>query len=152
MLADLGSYRNAPTTAATPQTAAMVQTGHMKFHLSAPPGNVFTGYGAGYVRLGVVEYRDSLVVTPERIVTGWAPGGFDALSADDFAAIAVLEPEVVILGTGTAMRFPHPRLTRALADARIGLEVMDTPAACRTFNILAAEGRKVAGAILIDRV
>jgi len=123
----------------------------VKFHLSVAEGNVFTGHGAGYVRLGVVEYRENLIVTPEQIATGWAPGGFDALTDEDFAAVATLEPEVVILGTGRALRFPHPRLTRALTDAHIGLEVMDTAAACRTFNILAAEGRKVAAAILIDR-
>ena len=121
----------------------------MKFDLSVAPGNVFTEYGEGYVRLGVVEYRENLIVTTDKITTGWASGGFDSLTAEDFATIAALEPDVVILGTGKALRFPHPRLTRALTDARIGLEVMDTPAACRTFNILAAEGRKVAAAILI---
>ena len=125
--------------------------GAVKFHLSTGSGNVFTGHGAGYVRLGIVEYSDNVVVTPEKIVTGWAAGGFDSLGPDDFAAIAALEPEVVLLGTGATMRFPDPRLTRARTDARIGLEVMDTPAACRTFNILAAEGRKVAAAILFDR-
>jgi len=122
----------------------------MKFHLSAGEGNTFTGYGGGYVRLGVVEYRESLLVTPERIVTGWALGGFDQLSEADFEALAALAPEVALLGTGASLRFPHPRLTRALVEAGIGLEVMDTPAACRTFNILAAEGRKVAAAILVE--
>ena len=122
----------------------------MKFELSVAPGNVFTGHGAGYVRLGVVEYRENLIVTTDKIATGWASAGFEALTAEDFAAVAALEPEVVILGTGTTLRFPHPRLTRALTDARIGLEVMDTPAACRTFNILAAEGRKVAAAIFVE--
>ena len=122
----------------------------MKFELSVAPGNVFTGHGAGYVRLGVVEYRENLIVTTDKIATGWASAGFEALTAEDFAAVAALEPEVVILGTGTTWRFPHPRLTRALTDARIGLEVMDTPAACRTFNILAAEGRKVAAAIFVE--
>jgi uncharacterized protein len=122
----------------------------MKFHLSTGEGNAFTGHGPGFVRLGVIEYRDNVVVTPDRIITGWAPKGFDALAADDFATIAALQPEVALLGTGATIRFPHPRITRALTDARIGLEVMDTPAACRTFNILAAEGRKVAVAILLD--
>ena len=122
----------------------------MKFELSVAPGNVFTGHGAGYVRLGVVEYRENLIVTTDKIAIGWASAGFEALTAEDFAAVAALEPEVVILGTGTSLRFPHPRLTRALTDARIGLEVMDTPAACRTFNILVAEGRKVAAAILVE--
>jgi uncharacterized protein len=121
----------------------------LKFHLNSAEGNVFTGHGPGFVRLGIIEYRQNIIVTPEKIVTGWAPNGFAGLGVEDFAAIAALGPEVALLGTGTAIRFPHPRLHRALTDARIGLEVMDTPAACRTFNILAAEGRKVAVAILV---
>ncbi len=122
----------------------------MKFHLSAGSGNFFTGHGAGYVRLGIIEYRENLIVTPEKIITRWAGGGFAGLTEQDFAAIAELKPEVVLLGTGTTIRFPATRLTRALIDARIGLEVMDTAAACRTFNILAAEGRRVAVGILLD--
>jgi uncharacterized protein len=121
----------------------------MKFHLSTAEGNMFTGHGSDYVRLGVVEYRDNVLVTPERVVTGWTAGGFDTLTEADFAALAALKPEVVLLGTGASLRFPHPRLTRALTDAGIGVEVMDTPAACRTFNILAAEGRRVAAAVLV---
>ena len=123
----------------------------MKFHLNAGEGNVFTGHGTGFIRLGVVEYRDNLLVTPERIVTGWAAAGFDALTEADFAALAALKPQVALLGTGERLRFPHPRLTRGLAEAGIGLEVMDTPAVCRTFNILAAEGRRVAAGVLLDR-
>lgn len=122
----------------------------MKFHLSAGEGNAFTGYGAGYVRLGVVEYRENLLVTPERIVTGWAAGGFDQLAEVDFEALAALAPEVALLGTGPSLRFPEPRLMRPLVEAGIGLEVMDTPAACRTFNILSAEGRRVAAAIFVE--
>ena len=122
----------------------------MKFHLSVAEGNVFTGYGAGFVRLGVVEYRESLLVTPDKIATGWGAAGFDTLDEGDFATLATWDPEVVILGTGATLRFPHPRLTRALAESNIGLEVMDTPAACRTFNILAAEGRNVLAAILVE--
>ncbi|HEY1460809.1 MAG TPA: Mth938-like domain-containing protein [Casimicrobiaceae bacterium] len=121
----------------------------MKFHLSAPNGNVFTAHGPGFVRLGIVEYRENILVTPEQIVAGWAARGFDYLSVEDFEAIAALAPEVALLGTGNALRFLHPKLTQALTEARIGLEVMDTSAACRTFNILAAEGRKVAAAILL---
>jgi uncharacterized protein len=130
------------------------EAGHgfeMKFHLNTAEGNMFTGHGADYVRLGVVEYRDNVLVTPERVVTGWTAGGFDTLTEADFAALAELKPEVVLLGTGASLRFPHPRLTRALTDAGIGVEVMDTPAACRTFNILAAEGRRVVAAVILDR-
>ena len=122
----------------------------MKFHLSRGEGNMFTGHGRDYVRLGVLEYRVSIVVTPERVISGWAGGGFESLCEADFATLIELEPEVVLLGTGASLRFPHPRLTRGLTDAGIGVEVMDTPAACRTFNILAAEGRKVAAAVLVE--
>ena len=121
----------------------------MKFHLSPSTGNVVTGLGPSWVRIGAQEYRASLILTPETVVTGWAPQGFDGLTAEDFARLLVDAPEIVLLGTGPSIRFPHPRLTHALTDARIGLEVMDTAAACRTFNILAAEGRKVLAALLL---
>jgi uncharacterized protein len=121
----------------------------MKFHLSTPAGNVVTGLGPGWVRIGSQEYRASLVLTAETVVTGWAVSGFDSLTEADFAGLLVHAPEIVLLGTGAAIRFPHPRQTRALIEARVGLEVMDTAAACRTFNILAADGRKVVAALLI---
>ena len=121
----------------------------MKFHLATASGNVVTGIGPGWVRIGATEYRENLVLTPEAIATGWAPAGFDGLAEADFAQLLSYKPEVVLFGTGPAIRFPHPRLTRALTEARIGLEVMDTPAACRTFNILAAEGRGVVAALLL---
>lgn len=121
----------------------------MKFHLSTSTGNVVTGLGPGWVRIGATEYRENLVLTPETIATGWAASGFDQLADTDFAGLLLHKPEVVLFGAGPAIRFPHPRLTRALTDARIGFEVMDTAAACRTFNILAAEGRGVLAALLV---
>jgi uncharacterized protein len=121
----------------------------LKFHLSTPTGNVVTGQGQGWVRVGTVERRASFVLTADAVVDGFAPGGFDALTEADFAALLSYEPEIVLLGTGGTLRFPHPRLVRALAEAGVGLEVMDTAAACRTFNILAAEGRKVVAALLL---
>lgn len=121
----------------------------MKFHVSAPTGNVVTGHGPGWLRVGATLYRENLVLTPDAVAVGWAPGGFDGLGEPDFARLAEGGPDVVLLGTGQAIRFPHPRLTRVLALARIGLEVMDTAAACRTFNILAAEGRRVTAALIV---
>ena len=153
MLAELRTYRNAASRRRGVQHLqpdAPAPEPALKFHLSTAEGNVFTGHGPGFVRLGIVDYRENIVVTPEKIVSGWAPGGFDALATDDFAVLAAMKPELALLGTGATIRFPHPRLTRALTDARIGLEVMDTPAACRTFNILAAEGRRVVAGILIE--
>lgn len=121
----------------------------MKFHLANASGNVVTGLGDGWVRVGTTEYRSNLVLTPEAIASDWASAGFDGLTEADFAALIDGQPDVVLLGTGTTLRFPPPRLTRPLVEAGVGLEVMDTAAACRTYNILAAEGRKVAAALII---
>ena len=122
----------------------------MKFHLSTTTGNVVTGLGPGWVRIGPTEYRENLVLTPETIATGWATMGFEGLADSDFAALLQHKPEIVLFGAGPTIRFPHPRLTRALTEGRVGLDVMDTPAACRTFNILAAEGRSVVAALLLS--
>jgi uncharacterized protein len=121
----------------------------LKFHLSTARGNLVTGLGPGWVRVGAVEYRGNLVLTPAAVVAGWAAGGFDGLVEADFSGLLAHEPEVVLFGAGGTIRFPPPRLTRELTDRRVGFEAMDTPAACRTFNILAAEGRAVVAALLV---
>jgi len=123
----------------------------LKLHLSNVSGiNLFTGYGEGYVMVNGQRYGHNLVVLRDRVVTDWQPADFDHLTAVDFSALAGLAPEIVLLGTGTRLRFPRPELTRALYEARIGLEVMDIQAACRTYNILAAEERKVIAALLFS--
>lgn len=122
----------------------------MKLHLTPAAGlQLFTGYGAGYVAVNTVRYEQCVLVTPQE-VTAWAVTGFDALTGADFGFIADLKPEIVIFGTGAAQRFPRPELARALAAMGAGVEVMDTRAACRTYNILASESRKVVAAILLE--
>lgn len=122
----------------------------MKFEREARAGvNFFTGYGEDYVLINGARHSRSLIVAPDRIVE-WDAAGFEALRAEHFVALAALEPEIVLLGTGSRLRFPHPRLTQALAGARIGLEVMDLKAACRTYNILVSEDRRVAAALLFE--
>ncbi len=122
----------------------------MKLHLSRAGGtNAFTAYGPGYVEVNGRRYERSLLVLPDRIVADWAPESFAALAPAHLEALVAAAPEVVLLGTGAVLRFPAPEITRALVEARIGLEVMDAPAACRTFNILVAEGRSVAAALLL---
>ena len=120
----------------------------MKFHLAQTDGTTFTGYGKGYVEINHVRYQENLIAMPATAVIPWAPAGFDGLAAEDFAQLVALTPEIVLLGTGDTVRFPHPRMGALLSAARIGLEIMDVTAACRTFNVLAAEGRKVAAALL----
>jgi uncharacterized protein len=121
----------------------------MKLHAPRPtPYNTVTAYGDGYVEINAQRYSHALLVLPEAPIEPWAPARFDELAAEHFESIAQHEPEVVLLGTGPTQRFPHPRLTAALAARRIGIESMDTAAACRTYNILMTEGRKVLAALL----
>jgi uncharacterized protein len=123
----------------------------LKLHLNNVSGiNLFTGYGEGYVMVNRQRHEQSLVVLRDRVLTDWQPAGFDDLDAGDFALLVELAPEIVLLGTGQRQRFPRPELTRALLGARIGLEVMDIQAACRTYNFLAADERKVAAALLFS--
>lgn len=121
----------------------------MKLHLSTGAGNIFTGYGSGYVEINRERFAANLVVFPDRIMADWCPGGFEHLARADFAGILEWKPEIVLLGTGSSIRFPHPRLSADLNAARVGLDVMDVQAACRTFNVLTAEGRRVAAALLL---
>jgi uncharacterized protein len=120
----------------------------VKLHASTPAAaNTITGYGDDYVLVNGARRDTSIIVTPEE-VRPWNATSFDALSAEDFTPFTQLGVEIVLLGTGSRQRFPHPRLTSSLAQARVGLEVMDVKAACRTYNILVAEARKVALALL----
>ena len=93
------------------------------------------------------RHASSLIVTRERVLP-WRATSFAALSEGDFAPLAALDLEIVLLGTGPRLRFPQPALTRPLLEARVGLEVMDLQAACRTYNILVVEERRVAAALL----
>ena len=122
----------------------------MKIEREQPDGrNAFTGYGDGYVEVGGTRYRESLVVSAERVISDWPARSVDSLSADHLAAIVELKPEIVLLGTGARFEFPDAALLATLQKAGIGVEVMDTQAACRTYNILLGEGRNVAAALIL---
>jgi uncharacterized protein len=122
----------------------------LKLHLArSNDQNTFTGYGEGYVMVNAVRYDRSLVVLPGRPVGAWAVAGVETLREEDFEFLAGLGAEIVLVGTGERLCFLHPRLMQSLARARVGVEVMDTRAACRTYNILVAEGRKVAAALIL---
>ena len=121
----------------------------MKLHADAPTSlNTVTGYGPGFIEVNKSRHRGHLLLIPDSPVQAWQTSGFEALRPADFDALLALRPEVVLLGTGRRQRFPHPRLTGSLARAGIGVEVMDTAAACRTYNILMSEGRRVLAAFL----
>jgi uncharacterized protein len=121
----------------------------MKLHLSRLSGvNQITGHGPGHVLVNGIRHETSLVVLPDEVVTTWA-ASFENLAAPHFDVLAIRAPEIVLLGSGPRIRFPSPALYAGLVKARIGVEVMDTAAACRTYNILAAEGRRVAAALIL---
>ena len=121
----------------------------MKLHLTNL-GNtkLFTAHGADHVMVNGERHDSSIVVQAEEVRNDWIVASFDELSETHFTYFLALKPDVLLLGTGTTQRFPHLRLYRTLTDAGIGVECMDTPAACRTYNILVAEDRRVVAAIL----
>jgi len=125
----------------------------MKLHLHTDTSlPLFTGYGSDHVLINGQRFETSLLLSARGIeVAPWVGLGFDALTTAHFEWLAQREMDILLLGTGTRLRFPHPSLTRSLTEARIGLEVMDIGALCRTYNILVAEGRNVGAAVLIER-
>lgn len=116
-------------------------------HTNVDNLNQFTSYGDGFVRVNQQQYEGSLIVTPNEI-REWQPTSFEDMTAEHFEQLLELKPEVVLLGTGKSIRFPHPRLYATLGQAHVGLDVMDTGALCRTFNILTAEERRVIALVL----
>lgn len=110
--------------------------------------NAITAYGEDWIEVNGTRHHGSLLVRPQGPVTPWDVPGFDALDASHLQALLDWRPEVILLGTGTRLQFPHPRLTRPLLQAGVGIEAMDSAAACRTYNILMAEGRQVLAALL----
>ncbi|RJG06319.1 hypothetical protein D3870_10135 [Noviherbaspirillum cavernae] len=124
----------------------------MKLH-STPTQHyqTVTAYDETGVELNAVHFSHSLIVLPEVAPVPWSPVSFDMLSSEHFAQIEATDPDVVILGTGEHQHFVHPKLTAALAARRIGVECMSNQAACRTYNILMAEGRKVVLALIFEK-
>ncbi|HEB57289.1 MAG TPA: hypothetical protein ENI98_13515 [Gammaproteobacteria bacterium] len=100
---------------------------------------------------GLSPLSSSFIITRGQLITDWPVSRFEDLTAASMEPLCQLEPELIILGTGAKLRFPDAEITRPVHEAGIGLEVMDTTAACRTFNVLSAEGRQVAAAIIQGR-
>jgi uncharacterized protein len=122
----------------------------MKIHPDVLQVQSIKAYGSGWVQVGDERLTSSVVVTSHGGRFAWHCTRFEDLSHAHFEQLADLQTELVIFGSGTKLRFPPAGLTRALVERQIGVETMDTPAACRTYNILAAEGRRVAVALLLE--
>ena len=109
--------------------------------------NAVTAYGVDYVAVNGNKLARSFVLTAEHLIDDWKAHSIDDLQLD---ALATLNCDIVVLGTGNTQRFPHPKQLQPLLARRIGVEIMDNFAACRTYNILLAEGRAVALAIIME--
>lgn len=122
----------------------------MKLHLAnLGDTKMFTAHGADHVMVNRVRFDHTIVVSAREVREDWIIANFDALNESHFAYFLAFKPEVVLIGTGAQQRFAHPRLYRALTELGIGVEFMNTPAACRTYNILVAEDRKVIAAVML---
>ena len=124
----------------------------MKFQPDRADGvNLVTRQEPGRIWVGQADYPHSLIVPWRGAVQPWEASSLDALGPAHFEQVLALRPELVVFGSGRRLRFVAPALLRALIEARVGVETMDTAAACRTFNVLAGEGRSVVAALLIER-
>ena len=114
--------------------------------------NTITGYGDGYIEINKIPYSHAVLLSSDGEILEWPLKSFEELSPADFSQMASLKPELIIIGTGKRQRFPKPELLKTLIDAKLGFEVMDSQAACRTYNILVGEGRQVLLALIVEAV
>ena len=121
----------------------------MKLQPDASNGPSITGYGQGWVGVNGQTFNSNLFVDALTGAGLWTCPGFDSLLPEHFEMFADLQPELILFGSGERLRFPHPSCLQHLYARRIGVETMDTFAACRTFNFLAGEGRRVIAALLL---
>ena len=124
----------------------------MKLNLERPGGiHLVRGYSDAGIRIGDRLYAESVVVNAETVIEGWRPRTIAEASIEDLRQALALRPEVLLIGTGRQQMFPARELLALLHESHVGFEVMDTGAACRTYNVLASEGRNVAAALIVER-
>ncbi|MEE8236689.1 MAG: MTH938/NDUFAF3 family protein [Gammaproteobacteria bacterium] len=121
----------------------------MKLTLETSTANVISAWEPGAVRVGEDWLRGHLIVSSQHIIRDWAVTAPEALQAHDLKPAVDLSPEIILLGTGDRMVLPDVRLMTELASQGVGLEIMDTPAACRTYNVLIHEHRDVVAALFV---
>jgi uncharacterized protein len=122
----------------------------MKLHAEKGSGNYIQSVTRDAVLINGTSYTLPVIVSADRIISDWAPRRIADLTLDDFQAALDLEPEVILFGTGTTHQFASNRLVTSIMSRGVGFEVMATDAACRTYNVLAAEDRRVVAALLLD--
>jgi uncharacterized protein len=123
----------------------------MKLQPDKSDVQTISSYGPGWVGVAGERITHSVILSWRGDRIEWPAGRFEDLDAGHFEKLARIEAEVVIFGSGSRIRFPQAAWLQPLMARRIGIETMDTPAACRTYNILAQEGREVAVALLLEQ-
>ncbi len=122
----------------------------MKLHLDNNSAVYrISSYQNGSIVVNDEVLTQSFVLTPTTLVRSWPPQHFEALERKHFESVVSLKPQIVLFGSGTYQQFPAAEITQPLVDAGIAMEIMDTAAACRTYNILSSEDRNVAAALLM---
>ena len=112
--------------------------------------NTITGYGDGYVEINQTPYKHSVLLSSDGATSEWSAKSFDDLEVSHFSQMVNLKPELILIGTGSRQQFPKPELLKSLISAKIGFEIMNSQAACRTYNILVGEGRRVLLALIVE--
>lgn len=112
--------------------------------------NTITGYGDGYVEINKTPYSHAVLISSDGAISEWPIKEFGGLEPSHFEQMVSLKPELILIGTGNKQRFPKPELLKALISAKIGFEIMNSQAACRTYNILVGEGRQVLLALIVE--
>jgi uncharacterized protein len=122
----------------------------MRFAEDNLAGNFIRAYAPGRITVNEEILATSVIVTPERIIRDWLPHAFGDLEPRHIVRLEELKPEIILLGTGDRLRFPGAEFIAGFLARGIGVEVMDTHAACRTYNILLSEDRRVVAALLMS--
>ncbi len=112
--------------------------------------NTITGYGDGYVEINKTPYTHAVLISSDGAISEWPIKTFEGLEHAHFEEMVALKPELILIGTGIKQHFPKPELLKTLISAKIGFEIMNSQAACRTYNILVGEGRKVLLALIVE--
>jgi uncharacterized protein len=121
----------------------------MKFTADSAGGNFIRAWQPGQLTVRDEIIRSNAIISVDRIIADWQPAAINAMSIADFAPALELRPEIILLGTGRTQEFPHIALLTGLLQSGIAIEVMETGAACRTFNVLLGERRVVVAALLV---
>ena len=144
------SVRCASLRASISESVDHLSSVYMQFNLqSDTEANLVRACAAGEVRVREHVIRSSVILSASEIVFDWPPGSVEDLQLDHLQAAFALEPQIILLGTGERLVFPAPAIGAAVQATGVGFEVMDTRAACRTYNVLVQEGRRVAAALIV---